>query len=689
MNSQSCQNSADFASWVALMRWRSRQHPNRLAYRFLADGETETDALTYGELDRRARAIAAQLQSLDLAGERALLIHPSGLEFIAAFLGCLYAGVIAVPTYAPRRKGDRSHDRRLQAIARDAEARIVLASEAQCDRLRSNASELHHCPWLASDTVDVALADRWHDDPPTGDTLAFLQYTSGSTGDPKGVAIAHGNILHNEATIQRAFGHGEGETYLSWLPLFHDMGLIGGALQPLYVGGTGILMPPIAFLRDPYCWLHAISRYGAVSSGAPNFAYDLCTRQISPERRASLDLSHWRVAFNGAQPIRTQTLHEFAKAFAPCGFRESAWYPCYGLAETTLLACGSDPERPPEILQLDPVALAEHRVEPKPGGKAIPGCGRFQLDGRLVIVDPATGKRCWGDRVGEIWISGSSVARGYWNRPVESDRVFGSYIADSGAGPFLRTGDLGFVRDGELFVTGRLKDTIIIRARNYYPQDIEFAIEGCHPALRRGQAAAFAIDADGEERVAIAVELERHSWRNPDVEGISRAVTRAVAEEFELPVFAIALLKPATLPKTSSGKVQRRAVREGFLNGTLSEVARLQPSRSTPTGHCSDAIANYIAPRTSVERQLAEIWRELLHVEPIGIHSHFFELGGHSLLATQALSRVEAVFGVELPLRCLFEAPTIAEFARAIEQAIAEQADETDVLQLLEAIERS
>ncbi|HVR98103.1 MAG TPA: fatty acyl-AMP ligase, partial [Thermoanaerobaculia bacterium] len=484
-------NDLSIPALTTALGQRAERTPDRTAYIFLADGEEEQDRLTYSALDARARAIAAVLGRSFAPGERVLLLYPPGLDFIAAFFGCLYTGLIAVPAYPPRSPRMMP---RLLAILADAQPAAALASAAALQRVRGwleRTPEAAGLPWLATDEIDPAPAG-WEPAAPAGDAVAFLQYTSGSTSTPKGVMVTHDNLLHNQVLIRDACGHSEQSVFVSWLPPYHDLGLIGNLLQSTFVGGSCVLMAPTAFLQRPARWLEAVSRYGATTSGGPNFAWDLCVRKVSPEQRRDLDLSRWEVAFNGAEPVRAETLAAFSATFAGCGFRPGAFYPCYGLAEATLMVSGGRPgeER----------AVRRQRVS----------CGPALAGQELAIVDPATGERRGAGEVGEIWLAGPSVVAGYWRRPEETAAAFGARLKD-GSGPFLRTGDLGFLEDGELFIAGRLKDLIILRGRNHYPQDIEATAMASHPELGGGLAAAFPVERDGEERLVVVLEIGRRS----------------------------------------------------------------------------------------------------------------------------------------------------------------------------------
>ncbi len=579
---------AEPSTLVEVLRWRALHQPDRLAYTFLQDGEMEEIHLTYADVDRRARAIGARLQSLGAYGERALLVYPPGLEFIAGFFGCLYAGVVAIPVYPPHSPRLDKSLPKLRAIANDAQPVAVLTSSALlslAENIGAQAPDLQALPWLATDTITDISASEWQPAALNSSSLAFLQYTSGSTAVPRGAMLTHGNLLHNLALIQQSLESSPETRGLFWVPLYHDLGLIGGLLEPLYSGCTSTFMSPMTILQRPLRWLQAISRTRATCSGGPNFVYDLCVRKITPEQRATLDLSSWDIAFICAEPVRCETLERFATTFASCGFRREAFYPCYGLAEATLIASGGLKAAPPVVFTVQSAALERNRVIAAPTGKdgtqTLVGCGKTLGDQEIIIVHPETFTRCSPDEVGEIWIAGPSVARGYWNQSEETKRTFQAYLTETGEGPFLRTGDLGFLKDGEVFVTGRLKDLIIIDGYNYYPQDIEQTVEQSHQSLRPSCCAAFSVDIDGKERLVIVAEVERRSV-GPDLSRplpiyrpaseIVQAIRRAVAEAHELRVYAVLLLKPGSIPKTSSGKIQRHACRANFLTGSLDAI---------------------------------------------------------------------------------------------------------------------
>lgn len=567
----------EFASLVALGRYRSAHQKGKIAYSMLKYGTGVDDQLTYEQLDLRARALAAELQSLGVAGCNALLLFPAGLEFVVAFIGCLYAGVAAVPTPLPGRK-DKDWIK-TAAIAKDADVAVVLSVCAQEEFIRSSMDGdafLQGLPYVSVDTVCDERADQWVDPGATQDDLAFLQYTSGSTGMPKGVMVTHGNLLHNEEMMRKAYLHTQETVYVSWLPLFHDMGLIGNVLHTLYLGGQCYLMTPVAFLQQPLRWLQAMSDYKASTSFAPNFAYELCLRRISEEQRDQLDLSHWTLALNGAEPVRADTLKRFAQFFAPSGFKWSAHYPAYGLAEATLFVSGTGRYEEPHIVEVDSRELQNHRIayrDAQEGTQLLVSSGLTNTVQDIAIVSPDGFERCASNEVGEIWIKGGSVAKGYWKNPEQTDEIFNAYIADDGDGPYLRTGDLGFIDEGHLFITGRLKDVVIVNGANFYPQDIELAVQNNLSALRHGYGAVFGIEQDGSEQIVVVQEVERTQLKKIDPQEVFANIRQTVSQEFQIPVAAIVLIKPMTLPLTSSGKIQRRGARKQFYERGLAEVA--------------------------------------------------------------------------------------------------------------------
>jgi acyl-CoA synthetase (AMP-forming)/AMP-acid ligase II len=522
---------AQFSTLVDLLEWRARLQPERVAYTLLVDNGTERISLSWGELHRKAQLIGKRLIEMDAAGKTVLLLYPSDLEYVAAFFGCLYAGAIAVPAYPPRLNRTLH---RLQAIVADSQAVLALSVSFIQERIEPLCKQvpgLSSLRWLTTDNLKEDSQDEWRRPLVTREMPAFLQYTSGSTSQPKGVIVSPGNLMHNEQLIQQAFDQSESSVMGGWLPLYHDMGLIGNVLQTLYVGARCVLMSPAAFLQSPFMWLQAISLAKATTSGGPNFAYDLCVRKVSEEQRAQLDLSSWKVAFNGAEPIRPATLKRFAKAFASCGFKPEAFHPCYGLAEATLFVSGKA-RGVPKVESFSAAELIKNRVQSANGNgseaKVLVSCGVSFGDQRLVVVNPESSVECRAGEVGEIWIAGPSVAGGYWNQHEATAYTFHAKLAGDPDETFLRTGDLGFLHDGELYVTGRLKDLIIIRGLNHYPQDIEQTAEFSHAALRPGCSAAFSLEVEGEERLVIVLEVQRN--RAVSDREIVDAIRQRVAE---------------------------------------------------------------------------------------------------------------------------------------------------------------
>ena len=668
---------------VELLRIRANHLQDQRAFLYLVDGEEEGAAITYAELDRQARSIAAWLQQEGITGGRALLLYPSGLDFISAFFGCLYAGIVAVPVYPPRLNRPSL---RIQSIVADAEISVALATNKIHRGLQRRFDimpELAKLRWLNSEEMPGDMSAQWQDPGINGDDLAFLQYTSGSTGSPKGVMLTHGNLIHNLKIILHGFQMKESSTGAFWLPNYHDMGLIGGILAPLYVKGQSILMAPAAFLQRPARWLEAISKYKANVSGAPNFAYQMCVEKIAPEQREALDLSGWSVAFCGAEPIRVETLDDFAQTFAAQGFRRSAFYSCYGLAESTLLAAGGDGPTEPVATRFQASALSENRgVATPPEEKeavTLVGCGHALLDQEIIIADPETLAACAPGEIGEIWCAGPSVAQGYWQQPQLTEEIFHAHLADTGVGantevrPYLRTGDLGFLHEGQLYVTGRLKDLIIIRGRNHYPQDIEHTAGKSHEALEAGMSAAFSVTVDGEEKLVLISEVTRRH-RKPDLDSVVRAVRRAIAQEHQLQIYAILLIRPLSVPRTSSGKIQRHACKQGYLDDTLRVIAQWQAETSPAATASPERAEQY--PSLSTPSEIA-VWMvgnmaSQLNISPYDIdhHAPFVDYGLDSVQAVTIAGEIENALGRSFSPTLLWDYPTIAALSAHLASTI-------------------
>jgi 8-amino-7-oxononanoate synthase len=559
---------------VHLLRYWANAVPNKVAF-YLTDGESDDETkLTYAELDHAARAVAVRILEKHPVGSRVLMLYPPGtLDFITGFFGCLYAGCIAVPAYPPRRNRKGA---RIQGIAEDCQAAVALTTHETANQIlrdESMRSETGTMELIGTDSIDRSIAIQFNEVPILDGDLAVLQYTSGSTGQPKGVMLTHGNLIRNCEIISTLFGEHHSTIGCSWLPTYHDMGLIGGILAPIFFGATMVLLSPMTFLQRPVRWLRAISRYMADTSGGPNFAFQLCVDKVTDEELQGLDLSSWRVAFNGAEPVRASTLEQFSQRFGPVGFRNESHLPCYGMAETTLIVAGGPHHTAPLIRSFGGRQLDARLVLPVPAddstARKLVGCGVTTANTEILIVHPETLKPLADNEIGEIWVDSPSVGVGYWEKPEVSQEVFQATTKD-GEGPYLRTGDLGFLSEGQLYVAGRVKDLIIVRGVNRYPQDIEQTVEECHESIQSSAAAAFADDSGPRERLIITVEVQRSledDW-NPVIQAIRRAVTAG----HEIPPDAVVLVRHGSLPKTSSGKIQRHACLKGFREGTLRVV---------------------------------------------------------------------------------------------------------------------
>jgi amino acid adenylation domain-containing protein len=672
---------------VDRLRARADAHGDRLAFVRWADASRDERHLTYAALDTRARALAAALQAEGLAGERVLLLIPAGLEFVVAYFGCLYAGAVAVPSYpllspAPGSSAAVRRSRataKLVSIAQAAGPAAVLTRRVAVDGVTeflTGAGEPSRV--LALDQLlQTGDASAWRAPAVSADTVAFLQFTSGSTGAPRGVMVTHGNLAHNSELIRDAFGQDERSVVVSWLPPYHDMGLIGGLLQPVWSGGRCVLLTPGEFLQRPRRWFEAITRHRADTSGGPNFAFDLCVRRIPPDQRSGLDLSGWSLAFSGAEPVRAETLDRFARAFGRLGFRREAFFPCYGLAEATLAVTASRRLEGPRVATLDRSALDRNEVveSARSTGRVVVGCGAPIATQRVIVVDPTTRVKQRPGRVGEIWVQGASVAAGYWAQPEATRTTFDARTTPD-EGPFLRTGDLGYLdHDGRLSIVGRLRDLVVIRGTNHHPADIEATVEHSHPVIRSGGCAAFGISApDGEELVVVA-ELDPRSGASRDgrhtdqaLTAIATAARAAVFEEHGVEPAAVQLVAAGAVPRTTSGKIERYACRERHERKTLPLV------HAWHRGEGAVASAARREPGTDVERRLAAVWADVLTVDAPALDDDFFEVGGHSLLAITLVDRIAREFDVDVPLRVLMDRSTIERLAQWIEQAPRQEA---------------
>ena len=640
---------------AALLGMQAQARGSRTAYRSIANGADETRSVTFAELESQARAVAACLQQRASLGDRALILAEEPIEFIRAFMGCQLAGVIAVPVSPPFPSQRGRRVQTLRAIASNCGARTVLSAwgpEFQA-RVEDVAPELANRHWIAVDEVTDDAAADYKPQVVGADDIAFLQFTSGSTSLPKGVVVTNDMVMHNEAYIERGLAWTADDVIVNWMPLFHDMGLIGSVLPTLYTGGECVCMTPAAFAKRPLNWLRAISRYRATIGVSPDSGWSLCVAKTTPQERASLDLRSWRLAGNGAEPVSSATLDAFVEAFAPAGFQPSNWFVTYGLAECTLMTTGPLPGTGSTRLGVDAAKLLEGRVVAG-DDRIIVGCGKPTMHRRIEIVDPATCLAVGEGVIGEIWIAGPDVARHYWERPEESARTFEATLADSGDGPFMRSGDLGFVLDEELFVAGRLKDVIIVGGRNHYPQDIEATVAAVDAPLVKGACATFSIQRDDREAVVVVAEmLPARSRLGVDVEDVAREIRSAIASEHGIPA-EVALVDRKSVPKTSSGKLQRAACRESFLCGELSRADSY------------DLQGNVVEPPSAEDRRrelrrvlVEEIERVLsMPAGELDTSAAFQDSGMDSLKAAELRERLEEALGERLSPTMFFAHPT-------------------------------
>jgi len=652
-------------SFASLLRARAAEQPDVAAYVFLHDGVEEP--VTYRELDRRAGALAARFLRHAEPGARALLLCSPGRAYVEAFFGCLYAGLVAVPAYPPA--GPRDAER-VAGIARDCDPALgIVDSSAAASAPGGPAGQLTRNLVWSSAEAPPADAERIYAPAEEADQVAFLQYTSGSTGDPRGVVLSHANLVHNAAVLGRRLGLRPQDRTVSWLPPYHDMGLIGGILQPVYSGFPGLLMTPSAFLRDPAAWLRAISRSRATVCAAPTFAYAECVRRVPEEVRDTLDLSSWRCALVGAEPVRADVLADFSRHFAGAGFDGSAFYPCYGLAEATLFVTGAEPGRGARATAVSTRSLAAGRAValPDPADRLPPGpgepagdrtllvsSGRARDADTVLVVDPRTRRPAAPGSVGEIWVSGPTVAQGYWGRPEETEQVFRASLADREP-PFLRTGDLGFEHAGELYIAGRSKDVILVRGRNVYPQDLEATAQRAHPGLRPNRLTAFGVTgAEGTEQVVLVAEVTGAAGR--DHGAVIDAVRSAVAAEHSVSLDDVVLVTGGGVPRTSSGKVRRSACKERYLTGQLPRLASLRSPGDTATGPA--------APAPAVLELIAAVLG-LGRASELRLDTSLVAQGLDSLRAAELTARLASECGIALPLAELFGSEPLDDLLRA------------------------
>ena len=650
------------------LRRHAAEQPDRTVLAFLDEQGSVQQSWTFAELDRRARSIAAHLQHRGLSGRTVAIAYPSELEFVSTFCGCLYAGAVVVPTCLPRSHGV---DERMPAILADSGAECLLTSR------RHHAAIERHLSARGS-TVEVIATDElpdrsdcWSPVEWTADQLAFLQYTSGSTRSASGVMISHGNLASNLESLREVLCTHPNSISISWLPLFHDMGLIAGVLEPLWVGYSAFLMSPATFIQSPLRWLRAFSRYGGTIGGGPNFAYQACVDAARGSNISDLDLSAWEMAWNGAEPVRASTLEQFRETFAVAGFRPESLTPSFGLAEATLLVSANNGMTPAYELIVDELDLGNGRVREcsadSPRAKRLVASGRPAPGIRVLIVNPDSRRESDTDSVGEIWVGSASAGQGYWHKPEESLATFGARL-DNGEGPFLRTGDLGFVHGAELFVTGRLKDVIVIRGVNFYPHDLEHTVESSHAALRPDAGVVIGLEDAGRTRLVAVQEIRRDCWRTVDSSEVFDAIRRAVAREHHLPLDGILLLKPFSLPKTSSGKVQRGRCRRAVQDQNLPALHQWWAPAAQVAS--IDLTSEPLSQPGVLERQLVDWLQRELSLTNLGWKTPLIELGIDSLKGVELGDALSSAFNHSFPATLIIDHPTIESLACLIREEV-------------------
>ncbi|GGX08649.1 hybrid non-ribosomal peptide synthetase/type I polyketide synthase [Aquimarina muelleri] len=689
-------NTQEAKTLIQVFENHLTQSPNKVLYRFLLDGEAESDSRTYLELYNRSKRIASHILIHVNPGDRVLLLYPSGLDFVDAFFGCMLAGVIAVPAFPPQGKRRIG---RLEKIVSDCDANLIMTTEDIYSKSNSwfdNNEVFAKVEWLKTNVLEEDIDKKF---PLVNEEdVAFLQYTSGSTGDPKGVMVTHSNIIHNSKLIQNCNHHTSQTIGVSWLPIYHDMGLIGNILQSFYVGFEMIIMPPTAFVQKPVKWLKTISKYKATLSGGPNFAYDLCVNQIKKEDLIGIDLSSWLIAYNGSEPIRTETMGNFADSFEHLGFQRTSLTPCYGMAETTLIVSSCVFKKVPETLKLDKANFSSGKIalfnEKTPEADLIEfvGNGPVLEDLDVIIVNPDTKQACEANAIGEIWISGPSVTKGYWNKKDLSKEIFSAYIRDNknivdkNKGPYLRTGDMGFLNKGQLYISGRLKEMMIINGVNHFPQDIEQTVQRSHSDLQNNAGAIFSITVDGKEQLAMVQEIKRTSIRSYDFGAIIKSIYESVFQEHELAIHSIVLVSPGNVPKTSSGKIKRVATKIVFESDTISGVIDRWVTGEVIKEKKKSSVKNKQEPKTTDHS--ADLLKEWLQktiseelkidISRVSIYKSFAELGITSIQGIRLSGMLSEFMGEEISPVLIYSYPDINSLANYLKN-IPEISDSNEI----------
>lgn len=669
---------------VELLHYRSDHQGQQRAFLFLEDGEQQYVEITYQQLEQKAIALALHLQSMNLSEKKALLLFPSCLEYIIAIFGCMYANVLSIPAYPPQKGQNLS---RIEAIAFDAQAEFALTTKKLLPKLKKEVlgTSLESLQWIAIDEYNEDFSSKNSLPVITPATLAYLQYTSGSTGIPKGVMVNHQNLLSNVKAFDIFYGHELGSSMVSWVPIFHDMGIVWGVISPIYSGFPCYFMEPSVFLQKPIRWLRAISQYRATHSGAPNFAYDICLNKITEEECRGLDLSSWQVSLVAAEPVRVETLKRFSKKFQPYGFSFDSFCPAYGLAEATLLVNTIPKKQKTFLFSIRKDHLEQHKIttvsEDYREKILLAGHGNATTDTEILIVNPDSHEKCPEETLGEIWVRGITIAQGYWNREQETKETFYLYLK-TGEGPYLRTGDLGFFKNQELFITGRLKDLIIIHGRNHYPHDIEITVEQSHNALRPGCCIAFSVEKENEEKLVVVQELKKESQSlTPEVfSEIFQKIRANVLTQHEIAVSSILLIPSNSLLKTSSGKKQRRGCQKSFLAKKLSTVSRWDQNEEVleiPVNTVSKKLMQTLKDVLEPEQQrfllvdfLKTTLQKILKQNQLEIHQPLIYLGLDSVLAIEFRTALEEEFGILFEISSLLAFKSLFELAFEIQNQL-------------------
>ena len=673
----------DDRTFVDILRDRAQVSSDKIAYRFLVDGDKQELTLTYGQLHQRALAIAARLKAEAKPGDRALLLYPQGLEFICAFFGCLYAGVIAVPAYPPNPHRLQSSMDRLEIMVQDADPSLILGTSAILSIIRLNAVKdgvlhvfkgrhkntsmsrsLAQLKKINTEKITVSQSSIILPYEAKANELAYLQYTSGSTGNPKGVMISHSNTIDNTHQIHsRVFE--SVDFMVSWLPLYHDMGLINTLFMPLRADIDVKFFSPIDFLKEPIRWLNAISSPRNCYSGGPNFSFEYLLKKTTSEQLEQIRLDNWILTFTGAEPVCENTLNRFINRFTAYGFKEKSIRPVYGLAEATAAVTCKYSNMKMNVSTL--CAASNDLTCRKDMLKGYVCCGSIATNHIIKIVDLSRRLVLGEEKLGEIWLQGASVAQGYWGNEEATKETFQAYTAD-GQGPFLRTGDLGFMKDGELYVVGRLKDMIIIRGRNYAPQDVEYAVETAHDGIRKGCVAAFGFEERGVEKLGVVCEVKR-TYIKKNHNDIIQSIIQNITRENELSVSAIVLLKSGQIYKTTSGKIQRRKTKQAFLTRSLSEVYRWETTTVQ-----SEKVPTFSATHdTRPMREQLKMWMaQQLDKDSseIADDASFSSLGLDSIQTLEAAESLSNALGLEFKVSYFFEYPTVGELASYLDAEI-------------------